>query len=212
VTDRPDERLEQHYAAMRAEEDVRAPADLVNRAVLRAVVERQRASRSRTVWGDVRRALRPRIVRLRLAPVTGLAVAVAVVTAALLANTLNRPRSMGEELAVATGESASPQVGSQEGQAGLPVEEAREVPVRFVLPAEGARSVAVAGDFNGWQVGEVALTDPEGDGVFAATVWLRPGTYAYMFVVDGERWVTDPYASNFRDDGFGQKNAVLRID
>jgi hypothetical protein len=44
------------------------------------------------------------------------------------------------------------------------------------------------------------------------TLWLQPGTYSYMFVVDGERWVTDPYASNFRNDGFGQKNAVLRID
>jgi hypothetical protein len=210
VTDRPDERLEQHYAALRAEEDVRAPADLVNRAVLRAVVERQQAERSRTVWEGIRRALRPRVVRLRLAPATGLAVAVAVVTAAWLVNTLDRPRSTSDELALAASEPL--QVPHEARQTGTPVEEAREVPVRFVLPAEGARSVAVAGDFNGWQVGEVALTDPEGDGVFAATVWLRPGTYAYMFVVDGERWVTDPYASNFRDDGFGQKNAVLRID
>jgi 1,4-alpha-glucan branching enzyme len=90
--------------------------------------------------------------------------------------------------------------------------EATEALVRLVLPAEGAGSVAVAGDFNGWQTDQIFLEDPEGDGVFVGTLRLRPGSYGYMFVIDGERWVTDPYAVNHRDDGFGNRNAVLRID
>jgi hypothetical protein len=32
-----------------------------------------------------------------------------------------------------------------------------------------------------------------------------------MFVVDGKAWVTDPKAETYRDDGFGNKNAVMRV-
>lgn len=90
--------------------------------------------------------------------------------------------------------------------------EPKTVPVRFVLPAHGAHAVAVAGDFNRWQPQDASLRDDDGDGVFVGTLRLLPGTYAYMFVVDGERWVSDPYATNVRDDGFGHQNAVLRIN
>ena len=81
-----------------------------------------------------------------------------------------------------------------------------------MLPAIGARSVVVAGDFNEWRTDATPLVDDDGDGVFVGTVSLARGTYDYMFVVDGERWVPDPYASQYRDDGFGQHNAVLRLD
>lgn len=39
----------------------------------------------------------------------------------------------------------------------------------------------------------------------------KPGAYAYMFVVDGDPWVTDPFADAYRDDGLGHRNAALRI-
>jgi hypothetical protein len=32
-----------------------------------------------------------------------------------------------------------------------------------------------------------------------------------MFVVDGTAWVTDPDAESFQDDGFGNRNAVVRV-
>ena len=32
-----------------------------------------------------------------------------------------------------------------------------------------------------------------------------------MFVVDGERWVADPFAIEQADDGFGARNAVLDV-
>lgn len=88
----------------------------------------------------------------------------------------------------------------------------RRVPVRFMLPAAGAKSVSVVGDFNAWQLDALRLDDSDGDGVFAGTLMLPRGSYGYMFVIDGERWTTDPHATNFRDDGFGQQNAVIRVN
>jgi len=95
-----------------------------------------------------------------------------------------------------------------------PPEEAAPAPrrVEFALPAEGARTVAVAGDFNEWRTDATVLRDDDGDGVFVGAAELPPGSHAYMFVVDGERWVSDPYATNFRDDGFGHRNAIVRVD
>jgi hypothetical protein len=82
--------------------------------------------------------------------------------------------------------------------------------VRFVLVARGARKVAVAGDWNGWNPEDVTLQNSDGQGLFVATVPMPRGAHEYMFVVDGE-WVTDPAASELRDDGFGRANAVLRL-
>lgn len=82
--------------------------------------------------------------------------------------------------------------------------------VQFVLQAPGASSVAVAGDFDGWQ-GSYALTDLDGDGVWTGRVPVRPGVHAYMFVVNGSEWVTDPNAERYADDGFGNRNAVLAV-
>lgn len=82
--------------------------------------------------------------------------------------------------------------------------------VHFVLLAPGARSVAVAGDFNDWNPGKGVLADSDGKGRFAATLNVPRGSHGYMFLVDG-RWVTDPAAGEVRPDGFGNTNAILRI-
>ena len=58
--------------------------------------------------------------------------------------------------------------------------------VEFALRAPQARLVTVAGDFNGWSTGSLALVDPEGDGVWTLTVPLRPGRHQYLFFVDGQ--------------------------
>lgn len=91
-----------------------------------------------------------------------------------------------------------------------PVAAGSDVYVEFVLEAPDAASVAVAGDFTGWSP-EIALEDPDGDGVWSGRARLGPGVHEYMFVVDGSRWVTDPYAPRYADDGFGNRNAVLAI-
>lgn len=82
--------------------------------------------------------------------------------------------------------------------------------VQFVLEAPGAISVAVAGDFDGWE-GSHGLSDPDGDGVWTGRVPVKPGVHAYMFLLDGSTWMTDPRADRYAEDGFGNQNAVLAV-
>lgn len=81
--------------------------------------------------------------------------------------------------------------------------------VQLFLEAPSANSVAIAGDFNSWE--PIELEDVDGDGVWAAHLAVDPGIYEYMFVLDGSRWVTDPHAERYSDDGFGNRNAILAI-
>lgn len=82
--------------------------------------------------------------------------------------------------------------------------------VRLVLLQPGAQSVAVAGDFNGWNPGQTKLERSEG-GMWTATIPLKPGRYQYMFVIDGKQWIADPLAGEASGDGFGAENAVLDV-
>ena len=75
-----------------------------------------------------------------------------------------------------------------------------------------AHTVAIAGDFNGWNPQANLLEDPEGDGIWTGTLKLEPGRYEYMFVLDGEKWFPDPNALRYVKDGFGNKNAILEIN
>lgn len=112
----------------------------------------------------------------------------------------------------------------------LQVEQAEEVPMqlvddrthfetdedeqlwmRFVYVSEEPEEVAVAGDFSDWE--EIPLTQENlnGDVVWTGVVPVTRGEHRYMFVKDGEEWVTDPLAESYRDDGFGNKNAILKL-
>jgi len=83
--------------------------------------------------------------------------------------------------------------------------------VQFVFASPVASTVTVAGDFNEWNVSATPLIDTDGDGVWTGRVALPPGLHKYMFVVDGEKWITDPQADSYVDDGFGMRNAVLSL-
>ena len=86
--------------------------------------------------------------------------------------------------------------------------------VQFSLRLTGgkAQNVAIAGDFNQWDLQRNQLEDYDGDGVRTATLKLPPGRYEYMFVLDGKEWLPDPNANRFVKDGFGGKNAILEIN
>ena len=85
-----------------------------------------------------------------------------------------------------------------------------EILVEFSLEAPGATTVAVAGDFSGWE-SDFVLEDADGDGIWTGRVPITPGLHKYMFVIDGTDWVTDPGAQRYADDGFGNRNAVLAV-
>jgi len=83
--------------------------------------------------------------------------------------------------------------------------------VRMNFHAPEARHVAVSGTFNKWKVDSNVLKKGD-DGLWTINIPLKPGAYTYMFVVDGKVWVADPNAQAYDDDGFGQKNSVLRVN
>jgi hypothetical protein len=60
--------------------------------------------------------------------------------------------------------------------------------VFFEKFAPGSSSVAVAGEFSGWET--IALSRSE-DGVWRSVVLVAPGTYQYRLVFDGS-WEADP--------------------
>ena len=83
--------------------------------------------------------------------------------------------------------------------------------VRYVFRVEAgdADEVCLAGDFNKWRVCDARM-ERVGEEVWSITVDLPPGRHEYMFVIDG-RWVTDPKAMGYSEDGFGNKNAIVVV-
>ena len=84
------------------------------------------------------------------------------------------------------------------------------VSVRLVVVHPGARTVQVAGDFNEWNPTRTPLEEVS-NGAWTVTLSLEPGRYEYMFLVDGQQWIADPFALEHNDDGFGSRNAVLEV-
>lgn len=80
--------------------------------------------------------------------------------------------------------------------------------VLFVMPAPGAHSVSVVGNFNDWEA--TPLTDTNDDGIWTAHIPLPPGRYEYAFVVDGRWWGQDPLADEYVRS-FGEYNSVRYV-
>ena len=82
--------------------------------------------------------------------------------------------------------------------------------VTFRIDAPGAGSVALVGDFNGWDPERNPMRQRK-DGVWWTTVRLNPGTCEYKFVVDGADWRNDPLNPNQAPNSFGSVNSVCEI-
>jgi hypothetical protein len=79
--------------------------------------------------------------------------------------------------------------------------------VQFRLEAMASR-VQLAGSFTNWEPRyELREAAP---GIWSITVPLTQGVHDYAFVVDGQRWVADPYAPQI-GDGFGGTNNRLAL-
>jgi len=87
----------------------------------------------------------------------------------------------------------------------------RQVVVQF--RAGDARDVRIAGDFNGWVPDKGVRSkreDAGGERVWTKTLELRPGTYQYRYVVDGD-WREDPSNPNQAPGREGERNSVLVV-
>ena len=84
--------------------------------------------------------------------------------------------------------------------------------VDLFISAPQAASVAVVGDFNGWDPRQTRMIRSNHEGRWTARLKLPPGVHQYSFVIDGSTWVPDPGAKTTLADGFGGRNSVMIID
>ncbi len=85
--------------------------------------------------------------------------------------------------------------------------------VTFELPAEavnGAKTVAVAGEFNSWDANAQVLKKQK-DGSYKATVELPVGgEYQYRYILDGTTWLNDSAADKYVPSGVSsEENSVV---
>jgi hypothetical protein len=71
-----------------------------------------------------------------------------------------------------------------------------------------AKKVSVAGSFTNWQ--PLNLLFNESTNSWRGVLYLREGTHAYKFIVDG-KWILDPANSVVREDGSGNKNSFTSV-
>lgn len=103
----------------------------------------------------------------------------------------------------ATGSLGSTQLGLRRM---LPPEE-MQATLRLYNPV--ARKVFVAGTFNDWRVDATPLKNV-GNGEWILSLMLKPGTYEYRFVADGQ-WCNDLQVTDLAKNPYGGWNSVLRV-
>ena len=188
-----------------SESGLKKEFDAFSRA-LRMVAESPRPAVPPAFTGEVMKRLTPAAVplgeRIRIFLFAGRTLrwnmATALATAAVLVISL---MTVSRQFVVPTGPATAVL---------RPATQETAVTVRLNLYAPQARKVTVSGDFNKWQVDADVMSRQDG-GVWTIDIPLKPGVYSYMFVVDGKAWVTDPDAETYQDDGYGNKNAVMRV-
>lgn len=83
--------------------------------------------------------------------------------------------------------------------------------VLFRYRSSDARKVHVVGDFNDWSPAADPMADDNRDGEWTLFYPLRPGRYAYKFVVDGRTWIPDPSNPLSEPDGFDGRNSIVIV-
>lgn len=183
--------VEQLIVETRALVDERPSPDFVN-AVMGEVeqLEADRATRPRSWIARAGQQLwTPRLVTFAFRPAYTLFAAAGVLLLTVVLpnqwSTTDHPSTMA----------ATPGVGER-------------VYVQFRLQTSEATDVRLAGSFTHWQPQyQLHETAP---GLWTVTLPLAPGVHDYAFIIDGQRWVTDPYATAVQD-GFGGSNSRITL-
>lgn len=81
--------------------------------------------------------------------------------------------------------------------------------IRLGYYSAEARSVSVAGQFNGWNPERTPM-EQGSSGYWTVDLDLAPGNYEYRFFVDGA-WADDPLAPAFVRNPFGSHNSILHV-
>jgi hypothetical protein len=152
-------------------------------------------SKSSTPW-----LLRPRT--FYVSPLAGLAVAAGLVAIITMSVLRTVPQ---QQLATAPADTFSLPADGRFTQ----VSAAVPVAAPFTYINRTAKSVAIVGSFNDWDVTKNVLTLTS-DSVWTSTVSLLPGRYEYQLVVDGQ-WIADPVAQQTAASEFGAANSVIIV-
>ena len=80
----------------------------------------------------------------------------------------------------------------------------------FELNAPDADHVMLVGDFTNWQESPIPMKRKGKNGIWQASLPLRPGTYGYRFLVD-DQWADDPVCPLHVANPYGSQNAVVQI-
>jgi 1,4-alpha-glucan branching enzyme len=80
--------------------------------------------------------------------------------------------------------------------------------VTFIASFPQAKSVLLAGDFNGWKPEKNPMTKTGDD--WQTKIHLSKGTWQYRFVVDGH-WQHDPANNITQPNPYGGSNSVLKV-
>jgi len=86
--------------------------------------------------------------------------------------------------------------------------------ITFRLPKEaatGARVVAIAGDFNNWNVADTEMTKLK-NGDFKLTLKLpRNREYRFRYLIDNTRWENDWHADRYVPNSFGSDDSLVIV-
>ena len=200
MCDRDDADLVERLAGpLRAPEPLEPTFEIRLESAVRAAVANGEVAWIRTARTHQRRGPRRWLTtrrQLTISPLAGLAAAACFAAIVAGATQLLSGRGLRPEPAsvVASVPSAAP----------------REV-VHFAILAPNAATVALVGDFNGWDAGATRLQSSRANGLWTVTLPLAVGTYQYAFVINGTTWIADPASAIRVKDEFGVSNSVLII-
>ena len=82
-------------------------------------------------------------------------------------------------------------------------------PVAFFAKAVGAGDVRVTGEFTGWSKAGIRLSN-DGHGIWRTMLNLKPGTYQYRLLINGDWADHDEATARVRNE-FGTLNCVLTV-
>jgi chromosome partitioning protein len=80
----------------------------------------------------------------------------------------------------------------------------------FTLEAPANASVQIAGDFNNWEPEVLSLADLQEGPVWQRSILLKPGSYRYKYLLNGQ-WITDPGNDDTVDDTLGGVNSLINV-
>ncbi len=77
-------------------------------------------------------------------------------------------------------------------------------------PTKKDISIAVIGSFNDWSKGKNKLMDEDQNGIYELTLYLKPESYQYKFIV-GDEFILDPKNKNVVSNNIGGWNSLLDL-